>query len=48
MKEVTLLSVGTKLLPRVVAARAQEWADGYISDHQNGFRRNRGSMTHYK
>ena len=39
---ITLLSVGTKVLARVVAARTQRWSEEFLGDEQNGFRRNRG------
>ena len=39
---ITLLSVGSKLLARVVAKRIQEWSEAWISEEQCGFRRGRG------
>ena len=38
---ITLLSVGSKLLARVVA-RLRSWFDGHLGLHQFGFRRGRG------
>ena len=39
---ITLLSVGSKLLARVVAARLRSWFDGHLGLHQFGFRRGMG------
>ena len=39
---ITLLSVGSKLLARVVALRVQQWSEGFLKEEQNGFRRGRG------
>ena len=39
---VTFLSVGSKLLARVVAKRLQDWSEGWINENQCGFRRGRG------
>ena len=39
---ITLLSVGTKVLARVVSARVQRWSEEFLADQQAGFRRNRG------
>ena len=39
---VTLLSVGTKLLARVVAQRLSQWSDPWLNENQCGFRRGRG------
>ena len=39
---ITLLSVGTKLLARVVATRLRSWLDGHLGLHQFGFRRGKG------
>ena len=36
---ITLLSVGSKLLARVVATRLRWWFDGHLGLHQFGFRR---------
>ena len=38
---ITLLSVGSKLLARVVAQRAQVWSEPWLPEAQMGFRRNR-------
>ena len=35
---ITLLSVGSKLLARVVATRLRSWFDGHLGLHQFGFR----------
>ena len=40
---VTLLSVGTKLLARIVAMRTQEWLKTVLDEEQNGFRKHRGA-----
>ena len=37
---ITLLSVGAKLLARVVALRAQRWSEAWLPEAQMGFRRN--------
>ena len=39
---ITLLSVGSKLLARVVASRLSRWSETFLSDEQNGFRPSRG------
>ena len=39
---VTLLSVGSTLLARVVASRLGSWSEEFLCEEQNGFRRNRG------
>ena len=39
---ITLLSVGSKLLARVVATRLRSWFDGHLGLHQFRFRRGRG------
>jgi hypothetical protein len=39
---ITLLSVGSKLLARVVAARLATWAEDHLHESQCGFRRGRG------
>ena len=39
---ITLLSVGTKLLARVVASRTQRWSEAFIAEEQMGFRDGRG------
>ena len=39
---ITLLSVGSKILARVVAARLSQWAEGGLHEAQCGFRRGRG------
>ena len=39
---ITLLSVGSKLLARVVATRLRSWFDGHLGLHQFGFRRGKG------
>ena len=39
---ITLLSVGSKLLARVVATRLRSWFDGHLGFHQFGFRRGKG------
>ena len=39
---ITLLSVGSKLLARVAARRAQQWSEGWLSEQQCGFRKGRG------
>ena len=38
---ITLLSVGSKLLARVVAQRVQVWSEPWLPEAQMGFRRNR-------
>ena len=38
---ITLLSVGSKLLARVVAQRVQAWSEPWLPEAQMGFRRNR-------
>eukprot|EP00971_Amphidinium_carterae_P053360 1051085-Amphidinium_carterae.1 len=35
---ITLLSVGAKLIARVVASRLRDWAEGFLGEHQMGFR----------
>ena len=40
---ITLLSVGSKLLARVVAERASSWASGFLDVRQSGFTRGRGT-----
>ena len=39
---ITLLSVGSKLLARVVATRLRSWYDEHLGLHQFGFRRGKG------
>ena len=39
---ITLLSVGSKLLARVVAQRVQIWSEPWLAEEQMGFRRGRG------
>ena len=39
---ITLLSVGSKLLARVVATRLRSWYDGHLGLHQFGFRKGKG------
>ena len=39
---ITLLSVGVKIIARVVSERTQKISEEFMDDHQNGFRRNRG------
>ena len=39
---VTLLSVGSKLLARVVADRTQRWSEAWLHEAQAGFRKGRG------
>ena len=39
---ITLLSVGSKLLARVVATRLRSWFDGHLGLHQVGFRGGKG------
>ena len=39
---IALLSVGSKLLPQVVATRLRSWLDGHLGLHQLGFRRGKG------
>ena len=39
---ITLLSVGSKLLARVVATRLRSWFDSHLGLHQFGFRRGKG------
>ena len=43
---ITLLSVGSKLLARVVATRLRSWFDGHLGLHQFGFRRGKGVDDH--
>ena len=40
---ITLLSIGSKLIARVVSARAQKWSEEFICEEQSGFRRGRGT-----
>jgi hypothetical protein len=40
---ITLLSVGSKLMARVVASRASRWTDPWLHEAQTGFRRGRGT-----
>jgi ribonuclease HI len=40
---VTLLSVGTKLLARVVADRSQRWSENFVAKNQTGFRKGKGT-----
>ena len=40
---ITLLSVGSKLLARIAADRLLRWSEGWLHEHQCGFRRNRGT-----
>ena len=39
---ITLLSVGSKLLARVVATRLRSFCDGHLGHHQFGFRQGKG------
>ena len=39
---VTLLSVGVKILARIVASRLQTFSESFMDEEQQGFRRNRG------
>jgi hypothetical protein len=39
---ITLLSVGSKLLARVVSARTQKWSEPWQREDQDGFRKGRG------
>ena len=39
---ITLLSIGSKLIARVVATRLRSWFDGHLGLHQFGFRRGKG------
>ena len=39
---ITLLSVGSKILARVVAQRVQQWSETWITETQAGFRKGRG------
>ena len=39
---ITVLSVGTKFLARVVATRLRSWFDGHLGFYQLGFRRGKG------
>ncbi len=39
---ITLLSVGSKLLARIVASRLQKWRERWLHESQAGFRRGRG------
>ena len=39
---VTLLSVGAKLMARLVAMCMQQWSETWLDESQNGFRRGRG------
>ena len=39
---ITLLSVGSKLLARVVASRIADWSEKFLHESQSGFRRGRG------
>ena len=40
---ITLLSIGSKLLARVISLRLQTWADPWLHELQCGFRRGRGT-----
>ena len=39
---VTLLSIGGKLISRIVASRLQQFSESFMDEEQQGFRRNRG------
>ena len=39
---VTLLSIGSKLIARIVANRIQTFSESFMDEQQQGFRRNRG------
>ena len=39
---ITLLSVGSKLLARIVAIRLQKWSEPWLHEAQHGFGRGRG------
>ena len=39
---VTLLSIGVKLISRIVASRIQQFSESFMDEEQQGFRRNRG------
>ena len=39
---VTLLSIGAKIIARVVASRIQSFSESFMDEEQQGFRRNRG------
>ena len=40
---VTLLSVGSNVLARVVASRISKWSESWIAEQQSGFRKGRGT-----
>ena len=39
---ITLLSVGSKLLARILASRVERWSEAWLHENQCRFRRNRG------
>eukprot|EP00969_Alexandrium_andersonii_P132040 5838916-Alexandrium_andersonii.AAC.1 len=39
---ITLLSVGSKMLARAVAARLQRWFEPWVHESQRGFRKGQG------
>lgn len=39
---IVLLSLGSKVLARVVATRTGKWSEGFLHQNQSGFRRGRG------
>ena len=40
---ITLLSVGSKLVARIVASRISQWSEEWLCEEQSGFRRGRGT-----
>ena len=41
-RNLVMLSVAAKLIAKVVAFRLSSWAEGFLSEEQNGFRKGRG------
>ena len=39
---ITLLSIGGKLISRILASRVQQFSESFMDEEQQGFRRNRG------
>lgn len=40
---VTLLSVGSRLVARIVASQLSQWSEAWLCEEQSGFRRGRGT-----
>ena len=41
-RNLVMLSVAVKLIARIAAARLSDWAEQFMAEEQQGFRRNRG------